>query len=174
MLFRTGQLIGGPDCGVLVGTKRFLDKIRKNGFDELFAPHSVDLSGLAKTFDLCRRREQAELSVPILRTLTTPTANLRNRSERLLPQIQGTSMVESASVEEIETLLYPDARYGRLPSVGVAIRGKGKSPSELASLLADQRPGLKVRIRRNDIVIDLKTVPPRLDSVIVQILENCK
>lgn len=172
LLFRSGQLIGGPDCGVLIGSKAWLDPIRRAGFHDLFAPHRADLAGLAKTFALSRNREKAEMNIPILHMVSVSPANLRNRAERLLPQLKGAKSVADAALSTCETLLYPNAVRGRMNSVGLSVRSAHHAPSDFAALLKRSKPGITTMVKGDNIFIDLKTVPPRLDSVIVRIFEN--
>ena len=167
-----GQLLGGPNCGIIAGRKAYLDEIRRVGFDRLFAPHRADLVGLAETMRISRSRDFAEQEIPIVRLMAGPKANLKNRAERLAPQLAATSAAESAEPIECETLLYPGAVNGRLPSMGVLVKPAKNRAAELESFLERGQPGLKGRVKNDTIIIDLRTVPPRWDQVIVSIFEN--
>ncbi len=167
-----GQLLGGPNCGILAGRKAYLEPIRRARFDQLFAPHRADLAGLAETIRISRSSDRAEQEIPVIRMTSGPKANLKNRAERLAPQLEATSAVTSAKPIECESLLYPHATRGRMPSMGVCLRPAKNSAAELESFLEKGKPGLKGRVKDDTIIIDLKTVPPRWDQVIVSIFEK--
>lgn len=172
LLFGGGQLIGGPDCGILLGNSRFLEPIRRLGLDELFAPHPADLSGLARTLALSRNRQTAELSIPILQTVATPVANLQNRAQRLVPQLLLSPAVADARVENSLAGLYSDGSAGRMFSSRIRIVSSTGNSAELAELLKKSKPGICCLLAKDAIFLDLKTVPPALDSVIVRIFEQ--
>ena len=167
-----GQLLGGPNCGILAGRKAYLDEVRRSGFDRLFAPHRADLVGLAETIRISRSRDLAEQEIPIVRLMSGPKANLRNRAERLAPQLSATLAAESAEPVECETFLYPNAINGKMPSMGVSVKPAKNTARELETFLERGKPGLKGRVKDDRIIIDLRTVPPRWDQVIVSIFEN--
>lgn len=167
-----GQLLGGPNCGILAGRKVYLDAIRRRGFDQLFAPHQADLAGLAKTIRLSRDPEEAEREIPVLRMTLCSPANLRNRAERLIPQILATGTVTEAEPVSCATLLYPSARGVEIPSAGVAVKPAKNNAEEFESFLEKAKPGLKGRVADGRIILDLKTVPPRWDHLIVNIFEG--
>jgi L-seryl-tRNA(Ser) seleniumtransferase len=167
-----GQLLGGPNCGILMGRKAYLEPIRRAGFDRLFAAHRADLAGLVETLRISRSRDRAEMEIPVLKMMAAPKANLINRAERLAPQLRATAAVRSAEVVECETSLYPGGTRGKMPSVGILIHPAKNSASELDSFLRKGRPGLKGRVKDDTIIIDLKTVPPRWDQVILSVFEK--
>ena len=167
-----GQLLGGPNCGIIAGRKAYLEPLRKAGFDRLFAPNRADLAGFAETVNISRSRDRAEQEIPIVRMVTGPKANLQNRAERLAPLLSATKGVISADPIPCETLLYPGAEKARISSVGVRLRPAKNSAEELESFLEKGKPGLKGTVKAGTIVIDLKTVLPQWDQVILSIFDK--
>ena len=172
ILTGTGRLIGGPDCGALLGSKRFLDPLRALRLPELFPPNRADLAGLAQTLECYRNRSQIELSIPVLTTVMTSPANLSNRAERLVPQLAAAPSVERAEQRSAEAFLYPGGSTGRMPTVQIAVRPKNRSVSEWADTLRRAAPGIETIAAGDELRLDLKTVPARYDSMIVQIFEK--
>ena len=104
--------------------------------------------------------------------VTGPKANLQNRAERLAPLLSATKGVISADPIPCETLLYPGAEKARISSVGVRLRPAKNSAEELESFLEKGKPGLKGTVKAGTIVIDLKTVLPQWDQVILSIFDK--
>ena len=167
-----GQLIGGPNCGIIAGRKAYLQPLRQTKFDRLFAPNRADLAGFAETVNISRSRDRAEQEIPIIRMITGSKANLQNRAERLAPQLAATKAIDSAEVIPCETLLYPAASNSHLSSVGIRLSPAKNSAAELESFLEKGKPGLKGTIKDGTIIMDLRTVLPRWDQVILTIFEK--
>lgn len=172
ILTGTGRLIGAPDCGVLLGSKRFLDPLRAMRLPELFPPNRAELAGLARTLDCYRNRSQIEQTIPILTTVMTSPANLSNRAERLVPQLAAAPSVGRAEQFSAEAFLYPGGSAGRMPTVQIAVRPKNRSAAEWADALRRAAPGIETIMAGDELRLDLKTVSARYDSMIVQIFEN--
>ena len=56
----------------------------------------ITLAALGATLRLYRDPQSAERSLPLLTLLSTPLANLKNRAERLAPQLAATQAVAAA------------------------------------------------------------------------------
>lgn len=167
-----GQLLGGPNCGIIAGRKSYLEPLRKAGFDSLFPPNRTDLAGFAETVNISRSRDRAEQEIPIIRMVSGPKANLQNRAERLAPQLNSSKVIASAEPTPCETLLYPGALNARIPSVGIRLIPAKNSAAELESSLEKGKPGLKGTVKDGTIVVDLRTVLPQWDQVILTIFEK--
>ena len=172
ILFGGGQLIGGPPCGILAGSKQYLDRIRSSSTADLFLPHPIDLAGMVKTFELYKNAQTAEQQILILRLLSLPTANLQNRAERLLPQLRLCRAVKEADIRPATAYLTPDRQGGRLASVALAIKPAGRTAGELAQVLASARPALVGSTDGDVLALNLKTVPPEFDALIVKVFEE--
>ena len=172
LLFSGGQLIGGPPCGVLAGSKRYLDRIRSSNTADLFLPHPIDLAGMVKTFELYKNAQTVEQQIPILRLLLLPTANLQNRAERLVPQLRLCRAIEEVTVRPATAYLTPDRQIGRMASVALAIKPAGRTPGGLAQVLASARPALVGSAEDDTLSLNLKTVPPEFDALIVKVFEE--
>ena len=167
-----GQLIGGPNCGIIAGRKSYLEPLRKAGLDRLFAPNRAELAGLAETVNISRSRDRAEQEIPIIRMIAGSRANLQNRAERLAPLLSATKAISSAEPVQCETLLYPGTFRERIPSVGIRLNPAKNTASELESFLEKGKPALKGTVKDGTIIIDLRTVLPRWDQVILSIFEK--
>ncbi|MBR2695122.1 MAG: hypothetical protein IKE69_13030 [Thermoguttaceae bacterium] len=166
------QLIGGPNCGIIAGRKAYLQPLRQTKLDHLFAPNCADLAGFAETLNISRSRDRAEQEIPIIRMVTGPKANLMNRAERLAPQLAATKAIATAEPILCKTLLYPSASNSQLSSAGIRLSPAKNNAKELKSFLERGKPGLKGTVEDDTIIIDLRTVLPRWDQVILTIFEK--
>ncbi len=166
------QLIGGPDCGIVLGSKKLIEEIRATRIANFLTAHRVDLAGLYKTLLLYNKQDTAETQIPILRTLTTSSANLRNRADRLVPQIKVLSLVEECQAQDGKSRLYENFNLGFTDTVLIKIKPAGQTADQMARFLEQCNPGLIVRTENDQIILDLRMVDPAYDSVLVEILEK--
>ncbi|MDO4586214.1 MAG: hypothetical protein Q4C95_02850 [Planctomycetia bacterium] len=171
ILCRTSQLIGGPNCGVLLGEKCFLDKVRSLHFPQFCAPHSTDMAGLNQLFSFYLD-EKVFQNIPILQKIAVSADNLKNRASRIVPQLKASSLIKDIQILPGNSFLFPQAIRGRMPTFLISIEPSKTTPELFAKSLEKSYPSLNVRWNQTHIMIDLKTVPPQFDSTIVDLLSQ--
>ncbi len=165
------QLIGGPNCGIVLGCKKWIDSIKAQIFTGFLAPHRVDLTGLHKTLSLYNNIDEAFRKIPILLTITTSIANLKNRAERLKPQLEACSCLRSVNIREGISFLYDDNSKGQVPTCLLDLEPTETATKMFAHNLAEKKPGLKVRISEKTVQIDLRSISPVFESDLVEVFE---
>lgn len=166
----TGQLIGGPACGLILGRKGPLEKIRHCGSELLFPAHYADLAGVYRTFSLSQNSEEASLKIPILQKVNTSMANLRNRGARLLGQLQELPVVEQVSIMDGESKLARDATGITIPTCLLRLVPSRKTAEQFAASLAKGPPSLLTQVDGGALLLDLRTLSPKCDSLVVDLL----
>ena len=77
VLFSGDKLLGGPQCGVIVGKQALVQKVATHPLARAMRVDKVTLSALAATLQLLRDRAKAERELPLLTLLSTPVENLK-------------------------------------------------------------------------------------------------
>lgn len=173
VLFSGDKLVGGPQCGIIVGKKLYIDKIIKNPLMRAFRVGKLTLAALHATLQLYRKPEQAKMQIPLLRMLSTPLENLKLRADKIVGQINHLSFIKNTEAVESQSML----GGGSLPtqhlaSWAVAITANEISVDELAARFRQSTPSLIGRVQNDRIYIDLRSVDPANDIQIVQLMEN--
>lgn len=170
ILFRSCGLIGGPDCGILVGRKSHLDKIRESTFTHAFSPLQMFSAALEATLKVYIKEEDwAIQSIPVIQLISISMENLRNRGNRLLSQIQASELVESATLEESRTIFHKDCPNITMPGYRISIKPKDRSLSDFVEFLLEATPALALGVQDDKAFLDLRTVPPKFDPAIADI-----
>jgi len=169
VLFSGDKLLGGPQCGIIVGKKHLVDKITRHPLMRALRTGKMTLAALAATLELYRKPERARLQVPLLALLETPLENLQNRAARLAPQIAATSGVEAAAaVEESACLGGGSVPTQHIPTWCVAVTPSSQyTVDSLAGALRSGAPPAFGRVQQGRLLLDLKTVFPRHDIELV-------
>lgn len=132
--FSGDKVLGGPQCGLIVGEKSWIAKIKKNPLMRALRCDKVALALLESTLRLFLQPEQLVKTHPVWRMLTEKTSVVRVRAKRLQAAI-----TENAG-DMIATMLRPsetEAGSGALPiekisSFAVGLRSQIYSANELA------------------------------------------
>jgi L-seryl-tRNA(Ser) seleniumtransferase len=169
VLFSGDKLLGGPQAGILVGRKEFIQKIEKDPLMRAFRLDKMTLAALEATLRLYLNEERALCEVPGLRMLGTPVPELRQRAEALAARLR--ELPGLASVRVGDDVAYVGG--GSLPdqamkTVVVEIAARTVSEDELAHRLRTGTPAVVGRLREGKLVLDVRTVFPRQEDELVE------
>src|SRR5262249_24608984 len=158
------KLLGGPQCGILAGKAELIQKIEKDPLMRAFRLDKMTLAALEATLRLYRDPTTALRTVPTLRMLTTPLAELRRRCESFAQWLRAIRGV-TVGVREDESFV----GGGSLPDVSVptavlAIGADGISETELASRLRTGAPAVVGRVQDGRVLLDLRCVFKRQEA----------
>jgi L-seryl-tRNA(Ser) seleniumtransferase len=167
-LFSGDKLLGGPQAGIIVGKKYYIDKLKKHPLARATRIDKIRLAGLAITL-LHYIKGEAEQKIPIWKMISTPLEEIEDRARQWAQYLAG-----KAIVIEGESVVGGGSLPGStLPTRLVAIEGKGqiKIP-ELAGKLRKQQPPVIGRIEEDTLLLDPRSVLPEEDEALLQALSN--
>jgi L-seryl-tRNA(Ser) seleniumtransferase len=168
VLFSGDKLLGGPQCGCIVGRRDLVERIAKHPMTRALRVDKLTLAALAATLRLYRNPEEARRKIPLLELLTTPVENLKLRAERLAPQLAAANTVASATpVEDVTYLGGGAVPNQELKTWAVAIAPRDLSVDRLAHALRTGTPSVVGRIQDGKLLLDLRTVFARQDQDLV-------
>ncbi|MBI4192189.1 MAG: L-seryl-tRNA(Sec) selenium transferase [Betaproteobacteria bacterium] len=160
--FSGDKLLGGPQCGLIVGRKELIAKIRKNPMKRALRVDKVTLAALEATLRLYADPERLTRELPTLRLLTRPRAEIETQAQRVLPAIvaavAGCADAQIiACASQIGSGALP---VEALPSAGIALTPRAKRKGTAAAAIADAFRALPVpvigRIKGNAFILDLR------------------
>jgi len=128
------------------------------------------LAGLAGTLECYENSPPGEQTLPVWQCLTTPIENLRNRAERLAPQLAKAERIASAAPVETRSPIAAALIDGGWPSFGVALTPADSDLQGLEQRLINSPQPVIGRIENERLVLDLRTVFPRQDKLLVESL----
>lgn len=169
-LFSGDKLVGGPQAGIIVGKKQFIDKLKKHPLVRAVRIDKVRLAGLAATL-IHYLKDEAVTSIPVWRMISAPLEEVDRRA-RLWAQ----ALDDLARVIEGETSIGGGSLPGSaLPTRLVVIGGESKK-KEMAQILSQRlrRQEMPVigRISDNALLLDPRSVLPEEDETLLKALRN--
>ncbi len=81
--FSGDKVLGGPQAGIIVGRKKWIDMIKKNPINRAMRIDKMTLAALEATLRLYLDMDEAREKVPTLNMITMPYKTLRARAGRL-------------------------------------------------------------------------------------------
>jgi L-seryl-tRNA(Ser) seleniumtransferase len=172
VLFSGDKLLGGPQCGIIVGRKVYVERIASHPMMRALRVDKTVLAALAATLRLYRDPAAAEQSVPLLSLLGTPLENLKLRASRLAPQMAAVEAIaEAEAIEDVAYLGGGSVPSQELATWCIALKPANGSVEKLAQSLRTGTPSLFGRIKQDRLLLDLRSVAPRYDTQVVAAVE---
>jgi L-seryl-tRNA(Ser) seleniumtransferase len=168
--FSGDKLLGGPQAGILLGSRSWIQKARENPLTRALRVDKMTLAALEATLQLHRNPEHLR-RLPVMELVARPVDELREAAARIADELKTTGELRAAVVDT-------DARVGGgslpgadLPGVGVALEHKRLSVTELEAVLRTARTPVIGRIADGRLILDLRSVPEREVGKLVRIVK---
>ena len=158
--FSGDKLLGGPQGGILVGSTRIMDKIKKNPLTRAFRIDKLTLAALETTLRLYRDEAAAVNAIPTLYMLTCPLSHIMKKAEALNNRLKTINdpRLTSAIAGSISKAGGGSFPLLEIPTKCVKIKIDGLSASNIDRLLRSASPPVIGRIEEDAFTMDLRTV----------------
>jgi L-seryl-tRNA(Ser) seleniumtransferase len=159
VLFSGDKLIGAGQCGVIVGRKALIDKLRKHPLMRAVRVDKTCLMVLERTLQLFRDPARLRREHPTYRMMSTPLDVLKSRAAELARQVG--SAMPAATIEISESQAYLGSGSlptEAIPSFMVTVALPKMSATELARRLRLDRAGIFGRIENDRVCLDVRTL----------------
>jgi L-seryl-tRNA(Ser) seleniumtransferase len=163
------KLLGGPQCGLILGERELVQKIRRN---PLFRTYRVDkLIYAALEATLMDYASESQANLPVQRMLNLSAHEIFSRCEQICQQIHGTELA-AEPVPVLSVVGGGTAPTATLESAAIALRHAHLSPQLLLYSLRRLDPPIIGRIQDEQVLLDLRTVEPEFDSMLISLLQG--
>ena len=157
--FSGDKLLGGPQAGIIVGRKEYIKKIKKHPLTRAFRIDKFTAAALELTLQEYLSEENAIRNIPVLRMLTQPPMEIRERAEKLAAMLKNVN----ARVEVVDC----ESQVGggsmpleRLRSSAVAIKPNGMTTAAFEEALRRAERPVICRVQEDRALMDMRTVQP--------------
>ncbi|HKY96235.1 MAG TPA: L-seryl-tRNA(Sec) selenium transferase [Gemmatimonadaceae bacterium] len=160
VLMSGDKLLGGPQCGIALGSRNAIARMRKDPFARAMRVDKLAIAALTATLELYRDEERAVSEIPTLAMLTASPESVRERCETVASSIARSGI--TATVRESDASVGAGAFPAlAIPSYAVTIAGDAQAIEK--RLRAHTTPVIS-RIQDDAIMLDLRSVLPSQDG----------
>ena len=170
--FSADKLLGGPQAGIAVGKKTYIDRMKKNPLMRALRIDKLTAAALELVLPEYLREETAAERIPVLRMISEPPEAVRERAMRFKNAVESVAGTAQADAEPAaagsgmkidirETL----ACIGggalpteRIPSFAAVISADGMSAARLEKLLRNLPVPVIGRIQDDAVWLDARTM----------------
>src|ERR1035437_2173414 len=159
VLFSGDKLIGAGQCGIIVGKKSLIEKLRKHPLMRAVRVDKTCLMALERTLQLFRDPARLQREHPTYRMISTPMDTIKSRAKKLARLIS--AVVPKAKTEIAASQAYLGSGSlptEAIPSFVVTVSLPEMSAAELARRLRFDRVCLFGRIEDDLVQLDVRTL----------------
>jgi len=158
--FSGDKLLGGPQAGIILGKKCFLDLLKINPLTRALRIDKLTLAALESTLFLYLDEKRAIQEIPTLSMLTLDLSRLRKRGRRLLMRLAGKIRggIKLTLREDTSQVGGGALPLQELPTIVLAIQPLNLSVNDLEEDLRKGEPPIISRISKDELILDMRTI----------------
>ncbi|MBM7870198.1 L-seryl-tRNA(Ser) seleniumtransferase [Clostridium pascui] len=172
--FSGDKMLGGPQAGIIVGKKKYIDEMKKNQLTRALRIDKMTLAALEGTLKMYQDENLAVEQIPTLYMILSDKKIHEKRAYKLLEMFKK----ELDSSWEIKVDRdYSMVGGGSMPEEKIStyvvkIKNAIYKPIQLEGMLRKNEPPIIIRISRDEIIMDLRTIYDKDFEIIVEALKD--
>jgi L-seryl-tRNA(Ser) seleniumtransferase len=172
--FSGDKLIGGPQCGIIVGTREAIEQIKRNPLARALRIGKMTVAALEATLRLFLNEKELFSKHPTYRMFSLPPESLERRAQALLTLLGDVPAdIADLSIEPGDTEIGSGtAAIEKLPSIVLSVRSRQMTADDLARRLRRHEPPIFTRIHDDAVIFDFRTIQPDEDEAVLQALQS--
>jgi len=164
--FSGDKLLGGPQCGIVVGRAAAIARLRANPLLRAVRVDKGTLAALAATLRLYVTGDIEK--IPLYAMLALSRDALAARATAVVASVGAHG--PDRHLRHLDTVAYAgggSAPLSALPSYGIAFARDGVSANAVARQLRTRSPRVVARVEGDEAIVDLRTIPADRDADLV-------
>lgn len=169
--FSGDKLLGGPQAGIIVGKKHFIEKLEHHPLMRAIRLDKCAIAALSATFREYMDEERAVKNIPVLHMIARPLDELKVQAETLYVKLSRFEGTMQLAVEESISMVGGGSLPGEeLPSYALTIRPLEMSCEKMMEKMRHFSTPVIAHVKNDRIWLDMRTVmPEEVDDLICYI-----
>ncbi len=170
--FSGDKMLGGPQAGIIAGTGAVIDRVRKNPLMRALRVDKTTYAALEATL-MIYEQGRAETDVPVIRAIAATRDEIEERASRFIKRLEERGCRLRADLEEGSSVIGGgSAPEAKLPTILIALESGELSARSIEERLRANHVPIITRTERDRVLLDLRTVAPDEEAIIVDALET--
>lgn len=169
--FSGDKLLGGPQAGIIIGKKKYIDQMKKNQLTRALRIDKFTAAALELVLLEYLSEEKAIQNIPALRMITESKESVVQRARSLKRILQRAGLDATFGLEECESQIGGGSLpLERIPSMAVTIKPNGISVPKLEEAMRHLEVPIIPRTANDTIYLDVRTIESRWFKRIAEML----
>ncbi len=169
--FSGDKLLGGPQAGIIVGKKKYIDEMKKHPLTRAFRVDKFTIAALEAVLSYYRDEKHASQEIPTLNMLTKEEKDLEKDAKELLNIISQSNSDENLNIDIEDS--YSEVGGGSLPlerlkTKCLVLSSARYSSQSLERELRHNKIPIISRLYKDKIYLDLRTIKKEEYEIIGQ------
>lgn len=157
--FSGDKLLGGPQAGIIVGKKKYIDQMKKNQLTRALRIDKFTAATLEVVLQEYLSEEQAIQNIPALRMITMELDVIEGEAKRLYKMLKKADIDAECQVEDCESQIGGGSLpLERIKSKAVTIKPNRMTTAELEEAMRKLEVPIIGRTANDKIILDVRTI----------------
>lgn len=169
--FSGDKLLGGPQAGIIVGKKKYIDMMKKNQLTRALRIDKFTATALELVLQEYLSEEKAVKNIPTLRMINEKKEEVGQRAKTLRRMLKNADLEAEFGLEDCESQIGGGSLpLERIPSVAVTIKPHNVSVPKLEEAMRHLEVPIIPRTANDTIYLDVRTIESRWFKDIVRMM----
>ena len=157
--FSGDKLLGGPQAGIIIGRKKYIDRMKRNQLTRALRIDKFTAAMLELVLQEYLSEEKAVKNIPVLRMITEPLEEVKRRARLLARRMRAYKLPATIEVKPCESQIGGGSLpLERIPSMAVVLRPEKISVTELEERMRRLPVPIIPRTANDTIILDARTL----------------
>ena len=157
--FSGDKLLGGPQAGIIIGKKKYIDQMKKNQLTRALRIDKFTAAALELVLQEYLSEEKAIQNLPVLRMITESKVDVEKRARSLKRILQNAQLAATIGMEPCESQIGGGSLpLERIPSMAVTIKPENISVPKLEEEMRHLSMPIIPRTANDTIYLDVRTI----------------
>ena len=171
--FSGDKLLGGPQAGIIIGKKKYIDIMKKNQLTRALRIDKFTAATLELVLQEYLSEENAIKNLPVLRMITKPLEEIKKDAQSLSRMLKRANLPAKIDIVPCESQIGGGSLpLERIPSMAVTIRPEKISVPEFEERLRHLPIPVIPRVANDTVLMDVRTLDKKTMTVLVDQLKS--
>ena len=169
--FSGDKLLGGPQAGIIIGKKKYIDQMKKNQLTRALRIDKFTATVLELVLQEYLSEEKAIQNIPVLRMITETEEEVAHRAQSVKRMWRRAGLAAEFGLEKCESQIGGGSLpLERIPSMAVTIKPEKMSVPQLEEKMRHLEVPIIPRTANDTIYLDVRTIETRWFKKITEML----
>ena len=171
--FSGDKMLGGPQAGIIVGKKKYIDRMKKNQLTRALRIDKMTLAALEGTLQHYLEEAEAIKNIPTLNMLLCSREELKKRAQKLKRKLQNKTDKFTFTIDNDYSMVGGGSMpTEKMETYVIKIKSESFMTPQIEEALRMNEVAIIARISNNEVIMDVRTLFQKDYEIIVEAFKN--